>query len=502
MGTCIGKSKKELKYAQNESFTQEIKQNTKLETLSLPVTSSINNLFVALFDYEARTDNDLSFKKYDLLQIHKKEGTWWLAEQVNPKEDEKKKGYIPSEYVAKYKSLESESWFFGQINRREAEQLLSTDVNKPGSFLVRISEGANPYSLSMRDLNDSIKHYRIRKTEDNDALFYIARRITFKTLQDLVDYYSQNADGLWSQLLYPCVKLNRPTTDGLNYKLKDEYEVDRSRFRLIQKCGQGQFGDVYEGLFDNKLKVAIKMLKPSTTMNAQDFLKEASLMKKLKHPRLMQLYAMCTEKEPFYIVTEFMKNGNLLEFLQTPKGKRVNFEILINMASQIADGMSYLESKQFIHRDLAARNILVEETLDIKIGDFGLARFIYQNNGEYLLGANENTKFPIKWTAIEAALYNKFTTKSDVWSFGVLLTELITYGRVPYPGMTNKQVLESIIDNGYRMPQPSNCPNKLYDIMLRCWLENPDDRPTFATLKDILDNFFDNDSENQYVSNS
>ncbi len=167
----------------------------------------------------------------------------------------------------------------------------------------------------------------------------------------------------------------------------------------------------------------------SGTMDPKDFLAEAQIMKKLRHSKLIQLYAVCTAEEPIYIITELMKNGSLLEFLQG-KGRNLKLPQLIDMAAQIASGMAYLESQNYIHRDLAARNVLVGENNIVKIADFGLARIIKEDEYEARVGA----RFPIKWTAPEAANYSKFSIKSDVWSFGILLTELITYGRIPYPG--------------------------------------------------------------------
>ncbi|CAJ0561148.1 unnamed protein product, partial [Mesorhabditis spiculigera] len=131
--------------------------------------------------------------------------------------------------------------------------------------------------------------------------------------------------------------------------------------------------------------------------------------------------------------------------------------------------MGYLESKNFIHRDLAARNILVSHANAVKIADFGLARLLLKE-AEY--EAHPGARFPIKWTAPEAANFNKFTTKSDVWSFGILLTEMVTFGRIPYPGMTNAEVLQQV-EQGYRMQCPPNCPPPLYDIMLQCWRADP-----------------------------
>lgn len=153
--------------------------------------------------------------------------------------------------------------------------------------------------------------------------------------------------------------------------------------------------------------------------------------------------------------------------------------------------MAYLEAQNYIHRDLAARNILVTENLICKVADFGLARLIDEDTYQAHTGA----KFPIKWTAPEAALYNKFTIKSDVWSFGVLLTELVTYGRIPYPGMTNPEVLAQV-ERGYRMPCPAGCPDKLYQVMLDCWKALDYERPTFETLQWRLEDFFSEDAIN------
>ncbi|UYV74224.1 Src42A [Cordylochernes scorpioides] len=222
----------------------------------------------------------------------------------------------------------------------------------------------------------------------------------------------------------------------------------------------------------------------SGTMDPQDFLAEAQIMKSLRHMKLVQLFAVCTLKEPIYIITELMKHGSLLEYLQG-RGRNLKPQQLIDMAAQIAMGMAYLESQNYIHRDLAARNILVGENHTVKIADFGLARLIKEDEYEARAGA----RFPIKWTAPEAAIYSRFSIKSDVWSFGILLTELVTYGRIPYPGMTNAEVLNQV-EHGYRMPCPPGCHDSLYDIMLECWHKDPLKRPTFETLQWKLEDFF------------
>uniref|UniRef100_H2YTJ8 non-specific protein-tyrosine kinase n=1 Tax=Ciona savignyi TaxID=51511 RepID=H2YTJ8_CIOSA len=275
----------------------------------------------------------------------------------------------------------------------------------------------------------------------------------------------------------------------------DKYEVDHSEFKLGKKLGEGNFGQVYEGLWNGTTKVAVKTLKQGT-MEEESFLKEAKLMKKLRHPKLVQLYAVCTRSQPFYIVTELMCNGSLLNYIRK---NDLNISTLMDIAAQIASGMAYLETNNYIHRDLAARNILVGKNNYVKVADFGLARAIKEEIYE-----STSKPFPIKWSAPEVALQQKFSIKSDVWSFGILLTEIIGRGRVPYPAsnhppkgllhttnassntnilsdFTNREVIDQI-EHGYRMPQLPDCPDSLYAIMLNCWDADPKKRDSFETL--------------------
>ncbi|XP_050300935.1 tyrosine-protein kinase Src42A-like [Anthonomus grandis grandis] len=377
--------------------------------------------------------------------------------------------------------LENQPWYFNKIKRIEAEKKLLLPENEHGAFLIRDSESRhNDYSLSVRD-GDTVKHYRIRKLDEGG--FFIARRTTFRNLQELVEHYSNDADGLCVNLCKPCVQVEKPQPEGLSHRTRDQWEIERTSLKFVRKLGHGQFGEVWEGMWNNTTPVAIKTLRPGS-MDPKDFLAEAQIMKKLRHPKLIQLYAVCTVEEPIYIITELMKNGSLLEFLQG-KGKVLKLQQLIDMAAQIAAGMAYLENQNYIHRDLAARNVLVADSNIVKIADFGLARLIKEDEYEARVGA----RFPIKWTAPEAANYSKFSIKSDVWSFGILLTELVTFGRIPYPGMTNAEVLHQV-EHGYRMPTPPNCPQRLYEIMLECWHRDPLRRPTFETLQWKLEDFF------------
>ncbi|MBN3309156.1 BLK kinase, partial [Amia calva] len=356
---------------------------------------------------------------------------------------------------------ERTGWFFKNLSRKETERLLLAPANKAGTFLIRESETSKgAFSLSVKDADqqhgDVVKHYKIRSLDDGG--YYISPKVSFPTLQELVKYYSKTSDGLCQRLTAPCkaVTPQRPWA-------QDEWEIPRETLKMVKKLGAGQFGEVWMGYYKGNQKVAIKTLK--------------------EDDKLVRLYAVVT-KEPILIVTEFMANGSLLDFLKTDEGNRLKLPKLIDMSAQIAEGMAYIERNNYIHRDLRAANILVSESLNCKIADFGLARII---ETEYT--AQEGAKFPIKWTAPEAINFGTFSIKSDVWSFGILLTEIVTYGRIPYPGMTNPEVIRNL-DRQYRMPCPENCPLELYDIMHKCWQEKPEDRPTFDYLQDTLEDFF------------
>lgn len=371
------------------------------------------------------------------------------------------------------------------MKRNDAEKLL-INHGEQGSFLVRDSETQQGgYSLSLRD-GEMIKHYRIRKLDKGG--YFIAKQEPFRSLKDLVAFYKTEASGLCAKLSNACPHIDVPTTIGLSHDTNDQWEILHSSIRLLNKLGQGQFGEVWQGLWNETTPVAVKTLKTgskSTQDSANAFLQEAQIMKKLNHPKLVQLFAVCTKGDPIYIITELMTNGSLLEYLQSAFGQRLKLPELIDIGAQVAKGMAYLEQCQYIHRDLAARNVLVGEKNIVKIADFGLSRIIIED--EYI--AHEGAKFPIKWTAPEAALYHKFSIKSDVWSFGILLTELITRGQVPYAGMTNAEVLKQV-EAGYRMEQRRDCPDALYQMMLECWRKAPEQRPTFETLQWQLEDFF------------
>ncbi|XP_008397810.1 tyrosine-protein kinase Lck [Poecilia reticulata] len=449
-----------------------------------PMSPLPDNIGVAIYSYDPKHEGDLGFDKGDKLKIiNKDDEEWYLAESLTTGQQ----GYIPHNFIA-MTTVETESWFFRNISRNDAMRLLLAPGNTQGSFLIRESETSKgSYSLSVRDLDhntgEGVKHYRIRNMDDGG--FYITTKISFSSLKELVQHYSRESDGLCTVLVKPC-QSRAPQKPWW----QDEWEIPRESLKLERRLGAGQFGEVWMGVYNNDRNVAIKNLKMGT-MSVEAFMAEANMMKNLQHPRLVRLFAVVTQ-EPIYIVTEYMENGSLVDYLKTQEGSNLPTNTLIDMSSQVADGMAFIERKNYIHRDLRAANILVSHELICKIADFGLARLIEDN--EYT--AREGAKFPIKWTAPEAINYGTFSIKSDVWSFGILLTEIVTYGRIPYPGMSNPEVIQNL-ERGYRMPAPENCPEELYDIMKECWRERPEDRPTFDFLKHLLEDFF-TATERQY----
>ncbi|XP_029966899.1 tyrosine-protein kinase SRK2 [Salarias fasciatus] len=453
-----------------------------------PPGGSVREVYVAQYDYSARTNQDLSFNTGDtLVALDKSPGEWWLARALTGV-SASKQGYIPANYVAPVESLDAQPWFFSETRRLESERLLMAEENQHGAFLIRKSEShAGELALSVLD-NGKVKHYKVIKNESGQ--YCVSRNRAFKTLKELVEHYSRQADGLCVQLGSPCKKTEVPLPFSMSFDTVDQWEIDRKSIKLLKKLGAGQFGEVYEGLWNGTTAVAVKTLKAGT-MDREDFLREAQIMKTLHHKRLIQLYAVCTMEEPIYIVTELMEHGSLLEYLQKDRGSTLHTSDQIEMAAQVASGMAYLELQNYIHRDLAARNILVGENNICKVADFGLAR-VFMKESDSVYEAKEGTKFPVKWTAPEAINENKFTIKSDIWSFGILLYEILTFGQMPYPTMTNFQTIQSL-SQGYRMPCPPKCPKKLYQIMLDCWIEQAQDRPTFETLQWKLEDFFDLD---------
>ena len=359
-------------------------------------------------------------------------------------------------------------------------------LNEHGSFLVRDSEKTpGAYSISVRDTN-VVRHFKVYK--EDEEKFYIHKEQYFNSVQELVNFYCMCSNGLSVGLKKSCLIVEPPQPS--NIPKPEEFEVERNSVTPIKRIGAGQFGELWEGTWDDK-QVAVKV-QPDNA-DSLDFLEEIAVLKELNHSYVIRLLAVCTKDAPIYIVTEYMNCGNLLEYVKN-NGHSLKLRQKLDMAGQVAAGMAYLETQSVIHCDLAARNVLMLEDADelvCKIANFGLAQFLSDDIYE----APSGTKFSPKWAAPEAAIQSHFSIKSDVWSFGIFLYELITDGEFPYLGMSNAQVVEAL-QTGYRMPCPVKCPKQLYKIMRDCWREVAISRPTFETLKWRMEDYFIEDESN------
>ncbi|XP_016897757.1 discoidin domain-containing receptor 2 [Cynoglossus semilaevis] len=296
-------------------------------------------------------------------------------------------------------------------------------------------------------------------------------------------------------------------------------EFPRHKLTFKEKLGEGQFGEVHlceaegmqeflgkdlsiEGNDESPLLVAVKTLREDANKNARnDFLKEIRIMSRLKDPNIVRLLAVCVDTDPLWMITEYMENGDLNQFLCNLRLKEVaceestrkeekdggSYNKLIGMAVQIASGMKYLSSLNFVHRDLATRNCLVGKEYTIKIADFGMSRNLYRGDYYRIQG---RAVLPIRWMSWESILLGKFTMASDVWAFGVTLWEILTLCKEqPYSQLSDEQVIENtgefFRDQGKQiyLPKPPCCPERLYtNLMLSCWRRNAKQRPSFLEI--------------------
>ncbi|XP_074021329.1 BDNF/NT-3 growth factors receptor-like isoform X2 [Numenius arquata] len=270
---------------------------------------------------------------------------------------------------------------------------------------------------------------------------------------------------------------------------------------LKRELGEGAFGKVFLAECYNlcpeqdKMLVAVKTLKDASDNARKDFHREAELLTNLQHEHIIKFYGVCVEGDPLIMVFEYMKNGDLNKFLRAhgpdavlmAEGNRpaeLTQSQMLHVAQQIAAGMVYLASQHFVHRDLATRNCLVGENLLVKIGDFGMSRDVYSTD-YYRVGGH--TMLPIRWMPPESIMYRKFTTESDVWSLGVVLWEIFTYGKQPWYQLSNNEVIECITQ-GRVLQRPRTCPKEVYELMLSCWQREPHMRLNIKEIHSLLQN--------------
>ncbi|XP_067849532.1 tyrosine-protein kinase BTK-like [Heptranchias perlo] len=429
---------------------------SQLNSLPEPGETSLK-MVEALYKYNAGQHIDISLVKGEKYYIvDDSDQHWWKLKDMKGRE-----GYAPSTYLSDRKP-EEYSWYAGPITRAKAEQLL-TQMGKEGGYMVRDSSQAGRYVVSvftkaLQCKNGATRHYHVHLTAEGK--YFLAEKHLFDTIPDVIKYHQHNSAGLVSRLRQPV----STETNKAPISIDGEWELDRKEITLLKELGNGQFGVVQLGKWKQKYDVAIKMIKEGS-MSTEEFIEEAETMMKLIHPKLVQLHGVCTMGYPIYIVTEFMSNGCLLSYLNS-HGKELNQLQLLEMCYDVTEAMVYLEDLQFIHRDLAARNCLVDKTLIVKVCDFGMARYVLDD--QYI--SSTGTKFPVKWSSPEIFSYSKFSSKSDVWAYGVLMWEVFTLGKMPYERFNNTELIQKIL-SGFRLYRPHLASKEIYHIMSNCWHE-------------------------------
>ncbi|KAK8403578.1 hypothetical protein O3P69_000556 [Scylla paramamosain] len=423
---------------------------------------------VALYPFLGNSTEDLPFVKMERLTIvHSTNDPNWVKAR-NREADE---GMIPTSYVVqeskKEVKLNTRAWFHGKISRDEAEALLNPPED--GLFLVRESTNfPGDYTLCVC-FEGKVEHYRVIY---KDHKLTIDEEEYFEELTKLVEHYQQDADGLCTQL-----KRSVPKQGNREYEVEPVkafedagWIINKADLQLLDSTciGKGEFGDVVLGEWKGN-KVAVKRLKDSSKA-AQGLLDEACLMTSLKHQNLVNLLGLVFDDNCILLVTEYMSKGSLVDYLRSRGRLHVTKRDQINFACDTCNGMAYLESQKVVHRDLAARNVLISEEGVAKVCDFGLAHEMKVKL--------DGGKFPIKWTAPEALRHSKFSNKSDMWSFGILLWEIYSFGRVPYPRIPLADVMKHV-EKGYRMEAPDCCPAEVYQLMKEAWDLDPQKRPSF-----------------------
>uniref|UniRef100_A0AAR2IZN4 non-specific protein-tyrosine kinase n=1 Tax=Pygocentrus nattereri TaxID=42514 RepID=A0AAR2IZN4_PYGNA len=372
------------------------------------------------------------------------------------------------------KPLSQQGWYHGAIPRVEVQELLKND----GDFLVRQSQGKQEYVLSVH-WSGQCRHFLIQNTEG----MYRLDGEGFPTVPLLMNHLLNSHKNVTKRtdivLKRPILKV-APLTLIL---LKFDQTSDLHNCVLclcVFGCSKGNFGEVFSGrLHSDNTPVAVKACRENLPPEHKNkFLMEARILKQYDHPNIVKLIGVCTQKQPIYIIMELVQGGDFLSFLRT-EGHNLKPKMLIKMAENVASGMEYLESKKCIHRDLAARNCLVGEESVVKISDFGMSR--QEQDGVYSATGGMR-QIPVKWTAPEALNYGRYTSESDVWSFGVLLWETFSRGITPYTSMNNQQTRDEV-ERGYRMPAPTGCPDEIYALMCRCWQYDPRHRPSFQKIR-------------------
>ncbi|KAK2908080.1 tyrosine-protein kinase ZAP-70 isoform X1 [Channa argus] len=421
-------------------------------------------------------------------------------------------------------------WYHGKISRQEGERRLYSGVQPDGKFLVRDREESGTFALSLI-YGKTVYHYQI--LQDKSGKYSMPEGTKFDTIWQLVEYLKMKPDGLVIALGEACVngkaaekapslpasrriganKYTPPpqavagaTNSGAavaedrdplpmdtnvfnpyhNPNDLKKFNIKRSQLLMDEvELGSGNFGCVKKGVLKaetGQIDVAVKVLKnDNEKLVKEEMMREAEIMYQLDNPYIVRMLGLCSA-ESLMLVMEMASAGPLNKFLSAKKDS-VTTENIVNLMHQVSVGMKYLEEKNFVHRDLAARNVLLVNQQYAKISDFGLSKALGADDNYYK--ARTAGKWPLKWYAPECINFHKFSSKSDVWSFGITMWEAFSYGGKPYKKMKGPEVMR-FIEAGSRMECPPGCPERMYAVMKECWTYTHEDRPDFKKVEESM----------------
>ncbi|MEE6487312.1 hypothetical protein FKM82_014860 [Ascaphus truei] len=417
---------------------------------------------------------------------------------------------------------EQMAWYHETISREEAERKLYSGAQPDGKFLMRKRKEKGTFALSVV-YGKTVYHYKI--DHDKSGKYSIPDGTRFDTLWQLVEYLKIKPDGIVTMLKEICPNASTPqvvaavppslpknrqlasSSDGYTPEPFNVHEKSRIlpmdtsvyessysdpeelRQRKLflkrddimmdeEELGAGNFGSVKKGVYKMKkrhIDVAIKVLKmqnENEKVIKDEMMKEAGIMNQLDNPYIVRMIGVC-QAECLMLVMEMAGGGPLNKFL-TVKKEQIPINTVVELMHQVAMGMKYLEEKNFVHRDLAARNVLLVNQHYAKISDFGLSKALGVDDSYYT--ARSAGKWPLKWYAPECINFRKFSSRSDVWSYGVTMWEAFSYGQKPYRKMKGQEVI-SFIQSNKRLESPAACPIEMYQLMLDCWIFKEETRP-------------------------
>ncbi|XP_035828956.1 tyrosine-protein kinase TXK isoform X2 [Aplysia californica] len=442
--------------------------------------TSKQRIYVAMYDYTPSDERGLELVQGEKVTVIDDSAEhWWKVENCNGQ-----RGYIPSNFIKPNIGLDVFAWYYKDCSRKESERILKY-TGKEGCFMVRDSESSpGEYSLAIytSEKGGNVRQYRINRNELGQ--YYISTQHPHNSIQDLIYYHKHNPGGIYTRLREPPGHGNKPATAGIFFDL---WQLDPRKLTKGPELGRGCFGVVYKGEYregPSPIPVAIKEIEVQPSSDEVE--QEIKTMTQLKHTNLVQLYGVVlVDKGKQLIITELLDHGALNMYLREHRPELLNNQNqLLDFSLMVCRAMEYLDQKKFIHRDLAARNCLVSRDLIVKVGDFGLARMVLSDDNYQM---STGTKFPIKWAPPEVLHHRTFSSKSDVWAYGILLWEIYSFGEMPYSGMKNPEVAKYVGEERKRLDKPRHTPKPLYDLMMDCWAEIPCERPSFTSIKRRLE---------------